>query len=1067
MRVAMLGPVRVTGAGAVEVELGGARLRMLLARLALDAGRVVTSAALIDSLWGDEPPADAVNALQSLVSRLRRALRAGADGLVESSASGYRLVVDRDDVDVHRFERLAAEGRLALREGRPTEAAAALRAALELWRGPALSGLADAPFAGAAITRLTELRVAALEDRLAADVDLGGHADTVAELHGLVAEHPLRERAAGLLVRALYLSGRQAEALAAHERIRRALAEELGVEPSAELRDLHLAVLRGDLAPAAPAAVPTPALTSFVGRRVELAEVRGLLASARLVTLVGPGGAGKTRLSCEAVAGSERPTWLVELAAVRAAEDVPGAVLAALGARETRLLDAPGGTPPRPGRVLDRVVEMLSAQRGVLVLDNCEHLVEAAAALADAVLARCPRLTVLATSREPLAITGEVVFGVGPLGLPAERAEAAEVLAAEAVRLFADRAEAAAPGFAVAEHAPAVAEVCRRLDGLPLALELAAARLRSMTLGQVAERLDDRFRLLTGGSRTSLPRHRTLRAVVEWSWDLLEEPERVLAARLSVFPAPAAADWVPAVAADDTLLPAEDVVYVLASLVEKSLVQVAEGRDGQVRYRVLETVRAYAAERLAEHGAAETARVRAAFSRCALAFLDDAEPRLRGPDQVRWMARIAADQENVLAATRYAAEAGDADLATRLALRAGWFWMISGHHREAVNLMRSVVALPGPAPAHATATLRALTAFDDAAGMPDPAVLAELRTELAETRAMDHHPSMAMVEPMLAAFAGEVDEAFAGLARAAAHPDPWARAMAELGRAFLLENTGDLAGSEAAAAGALARFRELGDRWGQAMAIGQVAERRSLLGDHAGSIEAVEEAVRLVRELGAADELPGMLARLAIQRGRAGDLDGAERGLRAALRMLRERGTNDLGILVQSWLSTVLRQRGDLSAAVAEHEAVTARVATLENRAPHMARTLTTVGAQLAVATGDLPLALARLRTAAVDLSAIPDMPVVSAVAETAAMAWLAAGDPAGAAHLLGLSTAIRGAPDLGNPELTSLRAAIDERIGARAGEAAHAAAAALDRATALKSLHNAVSTADFGAPAE
>ncbi|WP_156755088.1 BTAD domain-containing putative transcriptional regulator [Actinokineospora pegani] len=1055
MQVAILGPLRLTGADGAELELSGTRLRVLLTRLALDAGRFVGAGALIDALWGDRPPVDASNALQSVVSRLRRALRVESAGLVESGSAGYRLVIGPDDVDAHRFEGLVVSGREALRAGRVAQGAEVLRAALALWRGPVLAGLDDAPFAGPVVSRLTELRVAAVEDQLAAEVELGGHVEAVARLRELVTAHPLRERAAGLLMRALSAAGRQAEALAEFERVRRALDDELGVEPGQALREQHLAVLRGER-PAPPPTGRPAALTSFVGRDAELAEVTRLLTTARLVTLVGPGGAGKTRLAAEATVGSGR-SWLVELARVRSDEDVPGAVLGALGGRDTRLIEAPTGAPQPPSPVLDRVAEVLAGQRGVLVLDNCEHVVAAAAELADALLARCPGLTVLATSREPLAITGEVVLGVGPLAVPAEGAPVEAVLAADAVRLFADRAEAAAPGFSTAEHVDEVAEVCRGLDGLPLAVELAAARLRSMTVRQVADRLDDRFRLLTGGNRTAMPRHRTLHAVVEWSWDLLDERERRLAARLSVFPAPAAESSVVAVGTGAGL-PAEDVVYVLASLVEKSFVQVVPGQPGaEVRYRMLETVRAYAAERLGESGEAESVRV--AFGRCVLTLLRAAEPHLRGHEQVHWLRRIEADHGNVLGALRAAVGAGDTEAAAALALGAMWYWMIGGHHREATNLISAVAAMPGDMPDAARVTLRALSLFNDSHGLPDRAVTIALRAELAAVDAMSGYPLLAVMEPMLAAFTGDVAGAWTAVGRAEAHPDPWARGMAELSRAFLLENAGDLLGAEAAATGALARFRDLGDRWGQAMAVGQVAERRSLLGDHAASIAATEEAVRLASELGAADELPGVIARMGVQRARAGDLAGGEQQLREALVLVADRGADDLSLLVRAWLATVLRLRGDLAGAEAEFATGLPHLAQLGDRAAQLRVMFATVGIQIATAAEDFPRARRWLTEATGDQVPVTDTPILSGVAEAVAVLCRAEGDPETAARLLGLTTATRGAPDLGNPELSALTAELDAALGQERRHEVYTAASELPRAEALTELLKVLST--------
>ncbi|HEV2782649.1 MAG TPA: BTAD domain-containing putative transcriptional regulator [Actinophytocola sp.] len=1060
MRIALLGPTRLVAGDGSAIDLGGARLRMLLARLALDAGRVVPADILIDSLWGEAPPSDATNALQSLVSRLRRGLRSDNGGVLESHPAGYRLAVAREDVDVHAFERLAVRGREELAAGQVGTAAGTLRAALDLWRGPALADVADAPFAGAATTRLAELHAAAVEDRVEADLLLGRHHDVLPELRTLVAEAPLRERRQALLIRALYLSGRQADALAAYETARRTLAEELGVEPSAELRETHLAVLRGELVsggrggavlfgrsreadppthPALASALLPARLTSFVGRDTELREVTGRLSGARLVTLAGPGGAGKTRLATEvaaALAATGVPGWFVELAGVAEPNDVAPAVLGTLGLREIRMLEPPSGVL-RPVAPVERLVEALTGQQCLIVLDNCEHVITAAATVADALLSRCPGLRILATSREPLAITGEVVFPVGPLE------------PAEAVRLFVDRATAARPGFALDEgNTATVAEICQRLDGLPLALELAAARLRSMTLAQIADLLDDRFRLLTGGSRTSMPRHRTLRSVVEWSWDLLDKPERVLARRLSVFPAGASVESATAVCADDGQT-AADVLYLLASLVDKSLVQVGQA-DGQPRYRMLETVRAYAAERLAEAG--EDGPVHAAFDRYFLELAERAEPHLRGADQTVWLARLSAEHDNVMAAIRHAADAGDADTAIRLAMASGWFWALTGRQREAGALAERLVRLPGPAPAHARATLR-LFGIMAGPGLPDKDVIGELRTELAATDAMRHFPVLAMVEPMLALFTGDLAGVAEAMARARALPDPWTQAIAQLGRAFLAENEGRAADAERDAVAALDAFRALGDRWGQAIALGQLSERRTLRGDHAGAIAAYEESIELVSQLGAMDDGPELVARLAMQRIRSGDLDGAERDLCTGLAMARERASVDMEAFVLCGLANVARLRGDLVTATERMDRAVAVLAGVVRPDGHWRAFYEITRAAIAVAKGESDVARAAMRAAFDATLEVRDMPIVAGIGQRAAQLVLVEGDPAGAARLIGIGTALRGTPDLGDAELTELIATLRAELGEPAYDAAYRAGAALSRDDALAEL--------------
>ncbi len=419
VRIGLLGPVEVLDEGGV-VEVPGVRLRALLAALALNPGRLVSTAQLVDAVWDDEPPATAGNSLQALVSRLRRALPAGS---IESTPAGYRLMVNPDDVDVTRFERLVAAGRAQM-SADPAVAAATLAEGLELWRGPALLDVAGQQAFQPPIVRLEELRLTATEDRAEMDLRLGRATDVITELTRLTTEHPMRERLVGSLMRALSETGRPAEALAVFERTRTALADELGADPSPELSALHTAILRGEIGPRA---VPTPdgtartnlpaALTSFVGRDADVAQVKELVGNYRLVTLTGPGGSGKTRLAVEAARTLLNQihdgVWLVELAPVVDGAAAASAVMAAIGVREQ-----PRSDRTRPDDVTARLVSALRDRETLVVLDNCEHLIDAAAALVDRLLSECALLRVVATSREPLGITGEAVCPVGPLGLP-------------------------------------------------------------------------------------------------------------------------------------------------------------------------------------------------------------------------------------------------------------------------------------------------------------------------------------------------------------------------------------------------------------------------------------------------------------------------------------------------------------------------------------------------------------------------------------------------------------------------------------------------------------------------
>ncbi|MEV0902322.1 BTAD domain-containing putative transcriptional regulator [Actinoplanes sp. NPDC049802] len=582
MRFGILGPLWAEHADGTPVPLGGPRLRALLAMLLLDAGRPVGIDRLIDGLYGDRPPAGAGNALQSQVSRLRQVLP------VEHGPAGYRLAVPPSEVDAHRFTALAADGHRALRAGDPARAVSVLREAVGLWRGDALADVRAAPFAAAHVTRLTELHLTAVEDLH--EAILAGAPPTpgaITELRGLIAAHPLRERLRVLLIRSLTAAHRTAEALSAYDDARRTLAGELGADPGPELAAVHAALLRQPRpAPAPPVrpvhpetgdgqrARPLPhpetgdgprprptagtplrhgvpsQLTSFVGRDGELARVAAALRTGRLVTLHGPGGVGKTRLAAEVAARHDGDVYFAELAATGPG-DVAGALLTALGVRDPARRD-PGRLPG----AAERLAAALAGRRLLLVLDNCEHVVDEAATLAGHLLPRAPGLRILATSREPLGITGEMLHPVG--GLPVPPADTTDLTGFAAVRLFADRAADVSPGFTVTPaNAAAIRGICRTLDGLPLAVELAAARLHALPVAEVAARLDDRFRLLSRAGRGAAARHRTLQAVVDWSWDLLTEPERLLARRFAVFAGSATLEAVERVCAPDAIGPAD------------------------------------------------------------------------------------------------------------------------------------------------------------------------------------------------------------------------------------------------------------------------------------------------------------------------------------------------------------------------------------------------------------------------------------------------------------------------------------------------------------------------------
>ncbi|MEK9517794.1 AfsR family transcriptional regulator [Streptomyces venezuelae] len=697
-----------------EAVLGGARLRALLTALAAAGGRAVGTHALIDQVWGgaddagDADVPDRTAALQALVGRLRRA--AGREA-VASAPGGYRLAAEPDAVDLYRFERLAAEGSAALGAGDPARGAALLDEALALWRGPALVDLPGRDVEPL-VVRVEQRHAQARRDRLAAALALGRAAEVLAPLAALAAGEPLDEPLQALRIRALRAAGRPAEALAAYEEARRGLADRLGTDPGPELRALYVELLADGTAPApepeahgrlgsgpgsavpggpsggtgsgaagtaaapgGPAATGRGAsaglparLTSFIGREDELGDLGADWGDRRLVTLTGPGGVGKTRLALEA-AGSYRDgaVHLAELAAVREESGVAPAVLGAIGARGTHGWHRSGVGAADPEDPYAEIVEHCAGRRVLLVLDNCEHLVAAAAELVHVLLGRCPGVRVLATSREPLGVPGEVVRPLGPL--PADTA----------LRLLGERGAAARPGFVVGEDLGAAEEVCRRLDGLPLAIELAAARLRLLSVGQIAERLDDRFRLLTSGARTVLPRQQTLRAVVDWSWELLEDPERAVLRRLAVFTG--GTDLVAAEAVCGGAGTGE-VLDLLGALVDKSLVVAAPGRDGTgMRFRLLETVAEYARERLVESGEeGEVERRHLTYYR-ELARTTD--PELRGSGQVEAVALLEREHDNLRGALRTAVAFGAEQEVLCLVHSLSWFWQLRHHQADA------------------------------------------------------------------------------------------------------------------------------------------------------------------------------------------------------------------------------------------------------------------------------------------------------------------------------------------------------------------------------------------------
>ncbi|MFI6540070.1 BTAD domain-containing putative transcriptional regulator [Nonomuraea sp. NPDC050547] len=953
MRIAMLGPLLVSGA-----EIGGARVRSLIVRLALDPGRVVGADRLAADLWPDDPPAHPQAALQSLVSRARRE----APGLIASHPSGYLLDLPPDEVDVWVFERLVRTGRA--------------RAALGLWRGRPLADAENLPFAAPPAARLDELRLQALATRITADLTetthlteathltgvagpVEGAADVLAELEGLVAAHPLREPFHALLVRALAGQGRRAEALAAYERVRTLLDETLGADPGPELKEAHLAALR-DTEPNEQPSLPTP-LTSFVGRTEDLARLRALLAGGhRLVTLTGPGGVGKTRLALETASGFRR-VRLVELAAP--SSGTRAALEGASGARAAR-----GGAPDvraAPGRASDvraalgralNTADPVNALRGtgsVLVLDNCEHVVEEAARVAEWLLTEVPDLRILATSREPLDISGESTHPVAPLDDEA------------AVALFAERAAAARPGAIGPGDRADVARICAELDGIPLAIELAAARLRTMPISVLVGQLGDR--LSFRGGRTAQPRHRTLRAVIDWSWELLDEAERELLRGLSVFAGGATLEAARQVCGAD--------VATLSSLVDKSLV----GLSGE-RYTMLETIRRYAGESGEPPLDAHARYYTELAERC--------EPYLRTGEQVSRLAVLDAEQANLDAALEHTREP------LRLFLARVWPWVMRGRRREACERAAEVLRRSTPADGELAYGLAAVIAGEP----PSAAVLAA-----------DHPAALAAwaLADRLGPPSGVVELAETAVARLSCHPDPWTRAAARLMAGIVRFEYGRSGQAEELLLPALDGFRAVGDRWGLAFALYWLSLAAENRGDYAAALEFAERSERPAAEIGGLEALPGplmFLVRLAQLRARSGDLDGAAAVAGRAWEAAHKTG-DPLGIV------RVLHANGELARLSGDP----ARARALLREALALAAT-TPVPPQLEALVN---VELARvadepgppLRRALELMEGGDDRTVRATVLEAAARALSGSAEPAVVARIAGAAGALRDVP--------------------------------------------------------
>ncbi|MEU8268859.1 BTAD domain-containing putative transcriptional regulator [Sphaerisporangium sp. NPDC049002] len=688
LHFSVLGPLTATRDGEV-LDLGGNRVKAVIATLLIAQGKMVTAERIVEAVWGEQAPNSVMASLYSYITKLRKSLEPdrpsrSPTGILDRQGPGYVLRVRPDSVDAERFAALAERGARLLVDD-PATAADSLATALGLWRGPAYVDLGDSDVATAEVARLDNARLAARQDHAAALLAVGTAVLAVGELEPLVREHPLAERSWELLALALYRTGRQGDALAALRTARERLIDDLGVDPGPSLRAMEAAVLQQDpgldwqrpretVALAEPAEqreapgprLPAP-LTRLIGGEGAVSTVKGLLATQRLVTITGAAGTGKSRMALEVAhqhadqAEGEGP-WLALLADVADEALLPGAIGAAMGTAITKSADELAAS------IGDR--EML------LVLDNCEHLIDAVAGLAESLLSRCPGLLLLATSREPLSITGEATWDLPPLDP-----------GGAGVELFVERCQAVRPGWRP-RHAERqlISQICQELDGLPLAIELAAAQTRILSLQQIEEGLNDRFSLLAGGSRTAPARHRSLEAAIESSVSLLTPPERRLLGCLSVFEG--GFDLEGAERLDDR----PPVLPRLSGLVSKSLVTV-DGAGGPRRYRMLETIRRYAMRALTGDERSGWANRHVAW---AVELAETADRRLRTFDGERWMRRLRHEQANMRTALGHALTAGDGDSALRISTALAWHWYRAGNVHEGIGWLTKALDSAGP-----------------------------------------------------------------------------------------------------------------------------------------------------------------------------------------------------------------------------------------------------------------------------------------------------------------------------------------------------------------------------------
>jgi predicted ATPase/DNA-binding SARP family transcriptional activator len=931
VRFGLLGPVVVVDAGGEVMPVGPGRWRAVLAALLVHRDVVLSVDRLVSLLWGATPPATAATMVHGAVAGLRRVIEPPGSGRERSVLvtwrGGYVLRAAPAQVDASRFEGLLAEGR-GLVDTVPARASALLGQALALWRGPALEGVEE-PFARDAAARWDELRLGCVEERMRAELAVGHHLELVAELQDLVGRYPLRERLSAQLMHALYRCGRQADALGAFQRLARTLRVELGLEPGPGVRRLQQAILQQspslDVGQPVPARVvgagpgrglPAP-VSTFIGRAVARAEVGKLIGAHRLVTLTGTGGAGKTRLALEiarARAASSVRVWMVELAVLRTPNLIEETVAEALGVR------------PESGHSLTQtLVASLSGYDTLIVLDNCEHLLQGCATLAHTLLSGTERLRLLTTSREPLGVPGEVVYPLEPLELVGELADWRRIGDCEAVRLFCERATAVRPGFALTEdNATPVLEVCRRLDGLPLALELAAARVSSMPVSLLVRRLQDRFSVLDSATRPAGPGRRGLSDTVGWSYELLEEPERVLFTHLSVFPAAFTLEAAAHVAGGQGV-DRDDVASLLSRLVDRSVLSLIEpgsqGNAAQPRYRMLETTRQYAKTHL---DSAAGAQLRARHALWCVSVAEQAEPHLSRAQAGSWLQRLAAERDHFRVALEWAfSPGGDPRVGARLVACLFYPWELWGSRQEGLRWVHAglqVFAADQPRERLALLAAGALL-HAGRADFDTCAALAVEQVELARATGARgwEGDGLGMVATMAWA-RGEFDRALPlyrdAVSASLAGGDVWRASLEESQLARLHRDRDKPEEAMTVALRALERARELGEPLACGLALDVLASLEKRRGQLRGARRLAQDSLEQYGLIGYVEGEASALQRVGRLALEAHEPDAAREAFERALRRSRRIGHREGAALALEGLATVAAVADDDERAV-------------------------------------------------------------------------------------------------------------------------------------------------------